>query len=67
MKLARTDPSGATNCTGSKACEQISELHGGAEEQNIRTFSAESADEIVKVEIVARNNARRRREKAMFC
>ena len=38
----------------------------GTEEQKIRTFSAESADEIVKEEIVARNNARTKREKAMF-
>lgn len=43
----------------------FSELHE-AEEQNIRTFSGESADEIVKEEIAARNNARKRREKAMF-
>jgi hypothetical protein len=38
----------------------------GAEEQNMRTFSPESADEIVNEETVARNNARKTQEKAMF-
>lgn len=40
-------------------------LHG-VEEQDIHTFSAESADEIVNEETVARYNARKMQEKAMF-